>query len=237
MRIRQQEQLYSMKTLKEYVPRLRPPRRLHGEAEPVGAPADAPRDHHDDQGASYRLDFPVNLAELLPALTEEGQRAKGRLDDLLKMQKRLEQLEPARDREPDKRWQAHYDLMLGQIVAYQIKAYEYRACLKELFEKKPKPSKTPTEKLHVWWGLGHSNQAEGRQGRDEQEIRRGQRALPEGLRAAPEHPLGRPREVGAGARLQRRLGRAPARPEPRRRRPREVRAEVLRRRKKRFIRG
>ena len=34
-----------------------------------------------------------------------------------------------RDREPEKRWQAHYDLMLAQTVAFQVKAYEYRALM------------------------------------------------------------------------------------------------------------
>ena len=50
-----------------------------------------------------------------------------KLNVLLAVQTRLEQLAKDREREPEKRWQAHYDLMLAQTVAFQVKAYEYRA--------------------------------------------------------------------------------------------------------------
>ncbi len=32
--------------------------------------------------------------------------------------------------------------MLAQIVTYQVKAYEYRACLAEMVKTRPKPKKT-----------------------------------------------------------------------------------------------
>jgi predicted TIM-barrel fold metal-dependent hydrolase len=47
-----------------------------------------------------------------------GRRLKFRL---LAIQSRLESLQKLRDREPLKRWQAHYDLILAQTVAYQVK--------------------------------------------------------------------------------------------------------------------
>ena len=65
-------------------------------------------------------------------------------------------MQKLRDREPDKRWQAHYDLMLAQIVAYQVKAYEYRACLAEMVQTRPKPSKMPSPQLSIEWDLDHS---------------------------------------------------------------------------------
>ena len=158
MRIHKQEALYSMKTLKEYMPDYG----SRADYQAKRSQSELRRTLNDFittiSGTSYRLSFPVNLDELMPALVEAGQTATLRLDTLLKMQKRLEDLAGARDRENDKRWQAHYDLMLAQLVAYQVKAFEYRACLKEIRDKKPKPSKMPNEKLSVWWQLGHSNQ-------------------------------------------------------------------------------
>ena len=93
---------------------------------------------------------------MIPAANEAGAQATERLNVLLAIQKRLEQMQKLRDREPDKRWQAHYDLMLAQIVAYQVKAYEYRACLAEMVQTRPKPSKPPSPQLSIEWDLVHS---------------------------------------------------------------------------------
>ena len=156
MRVHKREQLYSMKTLKEYLPDYGP----RGEYLARRNGSDLRRTLHDIiltiKGTSYRDAFPIDPAEFAPAAAEAIPVTTARLDVLLNMQRRLEGLGPARDREPDKRWQAHYDLMLAQVVAYQIKAYEYRACLEEILRTKPKAKNTPGEKLHVWWGLDHS---------------------------------------------------------------------------------
>jgi hypothetical protein len=91
------------------------------------------------------------VAEDLPVVTE-------RLNILIAIEKRLKELEKLRNREPEKRWQAAYDLMLAQIVAYQIKAYEYRANLLEMAAKPPKPTTMPNPELFVDWTLDHSHE-------------------------------------------------------------------------------
>ena len=45
--------------------------------------------------------------------------------------------------------QAHYDLMLAQTVAFQIKAFEYRALMAQIIQKPPVPSKLPTPDLTI----------------------------------------------------------------------------------------
>ena len=45
--------------------------------------------------------------------------------------------------------------MLTQIVAYQVKAYEYRACLAEMVQKRPRPSKAQSAQLVIEWDLVH----------------------------------------------------------------------------------
>ena len=104
----------------------------------------------------FRRHFPIMPDELVPAVNEAGLVATQRLKVLLDIQKRLESLAKLREREPEKRWQAHYDLMMAQIVAYQIKAFEYRACLKELAETKPRPKTMPSADLVVEWVIDHS---------------------------------------------------------------------------------
>jgi hypothetical protein len=156
MRVRRQEKAYSIATLKEYVPdydsRLEyVERRNRSEFrrtlyDVIQVTKDFPFRHH----------FPVMPAELIPVANEWGMNATERLKVLLAIQNRLEGLQKLRDREPSKRWQAHYDLMLAQIVTYQVKAYEYRACLAEMVKTLPKPKKMPSPDLMVEWDLHHS---------------------------------------------------------------------------------
>ena len=63
-----------------------------------------------------------------------------------------------RDREPEKRWQAHYDLMLAQTVAFQVKAYEYRALMAQIIKKPPMPSKQPTPDLAITFVVDHAKE-------------------------------------------------------------------------------
>jgi hypothetical protein len=163
MRVHQREKAYSIKDLKEYVPNYESRaayvaarnksefRRTLYEIIQLTRPRDG------NPGFTFRRHFPINPEELLPAIQEAGGVATLRLNDLLQVQKKLESLERLRDRETEKRWQAHYDLMLAQIVAYQVKAYEYRACLKEMAAKPPRPSKMPTPELVVEWVIDHSH--------------------------------------------------------------------------------
>ena len=158
-RIHQREKAYSISTLKEYVPDYESrqayvDRRNKSELrqtirEVIAITKDFPYRHH----------FPVIPEELLPAIEQELPLVNDRLQALIAIEKRLRGIEKLRDREPEKRWQAAYDLMLAQVVTYQIKAYEYRANLLEMAAKPPKPAKLPTPELSVAWSLDHNKQA------------------------------------------------------------------------------
>ena len=155
MRVRQREKAYSIKDLKEYVPTYD----SRAAYLAIRNKSEFRRTMHDiiqltrpkdgDPGFTFRRHFPIDPAQLLPALQEAGLNATDKLNRLLAIQTRLEALERLRDRDPEKRWQAHYDLILAQIVAYQVKAFEYRACLEEMAAKPPRPSKMPNQDLIV----------------------------------------------------------------------------------------
>ena len=109
----------------------------------------------------HRRHYPVNPEECYKAMVEEGPKAQARLKAYFEFEKRLKAAKPLRDHEPDKRWQAHYDLMLAQIVACELKTYEYLACIDEMMilikKGQLKPSKMPIpNQLDVTWVINHS---------------------------------------------------------------------------------
>ena len=128
MRVRQREKAYSITQLKEYLPeydnRLNyiekrnssPLRRLLYAIVLEG------------KGLLYRRDFPIEPEELIKAAVEEGQKATVKLNVLLEIQKRLEELaKSSRAARPESSSRPITTLMLAQTVAFQVKAYEYSA--------------------------------------------------------------------------------------------------------------
>ncbi|WP_158633691.1 vWA domain-containing protein [Tautonia sociabilis] len=127
------EKAFAVATLKEYLPDYGP----RAEYASRVAQSELRRTMSDiiqltDKDFGFRRHFPVAPPELAKAITEELPKVDVQLRALFEFEKRLRALEPARDTEASRRWQANYDLMLGQIVAFQVKAYEYRACLAEM---------------------------------------------------------------------------------------------------------
>jgi hypothetical protein len=104
----------------------------------------------------YRREFPIDQAELVKAAIEEGEKATVRLNDLLAVQQRLESLKKVADREPEKRWQAHYELMLAQTVAFQCKAYEYRALMEAIQSNPPHTKGPPASDMMITWVVDHT---------------------------------------------------------------------------------
>jgi hypothetical protein len=156
MRIRKREQAYSLAQLKEYLPeygnRIGYVERRNGSLLRQSLYAIVV------QGKSlvYRREFPIEPDELAKAAHEEGEKATLKLNELLQIQERLQSLKSARDREPEKRWQAHYDLMLAQTVAFQVKAFEYRALMASIYEAPPHPKGPPGTGMMITWVVDHA---------------------------------------------------------------------------------
>ena len=158
MRIRQREQAYSITQLKEYLPEY--DNRLTYIEKRNASPLRQTLHAIVMQGRDfiYRRDFPIEHPALVQAALEEGQKATIKLNALLEIQKRLEALHLVRDREPEKRWQAHYDLMLAQTVAFQVKAYEYRALMASIVKNPPTPKGQPRADLVITWVVDHARE-------------------------------------------------------------------------------
>jgi len=156
MRVRQREQAYSISQLKEYLPEY--DNRLTY-LEKRNSSSMRQQIHlivMEGKNFIYRRDFPIETPQLVVAALEEAPKASFKLNALLDIQKRLEELGKVREREPEKRWQAHYDLMLAQTVAFQVKAYEYRALMASIVKAPPQPKRQPAADSMITWVVNHS---------------------------------------------------------------------------------
>ena len=202
MRVHQREKAYSITTLKEYIPDYKSRaeylalrdgselRRSLYEISLMTSPDANPL--NKDFSFIYRRHFPINPDTLVPAMLEEGPKARARLSRLLDIEKRLRSLEKARAKEPEKRWQAHYDLMLGQVVAYQVKAYEYLACLDEMValvrKGELRPKQMPTAERVVEWVIDHSRDRKAPKGETEKKYAEAEALLKKVIEKHPKTP-------------------------------------------------
>jgi hypothetical protein len=200
MRVRQREKAYSISTLKEYVPdyesrlayierrnRSELRRTLFEIIQLVNPRGNTKSPFY----ARYHL--PIEPELLLQAALEAGSAATIRLNALIDVQKRLDQLEKLRAREPERRWQANYDLIYAQVVAYQVKAYEYRACMQEFVNqiqsgKPPMPVKKPGPDLVVVWEMHHSRQPKAPKELTEKKYAEAERLLKQVIDRHPKTP-------------------------------------------------
>jgi hypothetical protein len=107
-----------------------------------------------------REEFPINPAEAMPAIVDSAMQARQRLAVIANVEKQLKALERDRDRDPERRWQANYDLMLAQLVYSQVKLTEYIALMeswaKEIQSGKPPvPQNKPGPDKIVSFTIGH----------------------------------------------------------------------------------
>ena len=158
MRVRQREQAYSIVQLKEYLPEYD----NRGIYIQKRTGSDLRRSLYEivtqTRDFRYRRNFPINPVELSQAALPEIEKATFKLNVLIKVQERLEgqDFKKALEHETEKRWLAHYDLILAQTVAFQVKAYEYRALMAQIAQKPPRPSKQSTPDLTVTFVVDHA---------------------------------------------------------------------------------
>jgi hypothetical protein len=188
MRVRHREQAYSITQLKEYLPEY--DNRLTYTEKRTASPLRQTLHAIVLQGRNfiYRRDFPVEHPALVQAALEEGQKAGIKLTALLEIQDRLEKLKMARDREPEKRWQAHYDLMLAQTVAFEVKAYEYRALMASIVKNPPSPKAQPRPDLMITWVVDHAREPLAPQSETAKKYAEAERLLKDVIAKHPKTP-------------------------------------------------
>jgi len=78
-----------------------------------------------------RLAFSKDYDRMLKEISAEQKKAAEYLPYLAKAEEAVDKLEKLRQQEPSPRWQANYDLLHAQLVAYQARVIEYQAYLDE----------------------------------------------------------------------------------------------------------
>jgi hypothetical protein len=96
--------------------------------------------------------FPPDMTRFRRQVQEAGTQAETYLAGLERAVEALEAQEPARSREPSPRWQADYDLLRAQVVAYAARVYVYRAALQKGVERLivTPPALAPDRPLVGW---------------------------------------------------------------------------------------
>ena len=124
----------------------------------------------------YRRGLPIEPAEFIKAAIEQGEKATIKLDQLLLIRHSSQAIKE-RERDPEKRWQAHYDLTLAQTVTFQVKAYEYRVLMASIAQAPPRPKHLSTPDHLVISVVNHSEGTASSAKRNSEEICRSRALL------------------------------------------------------------
>jgi hypothetical protein len=99
-----------------------------------------------------RVHFSLQHDEFVKQARIEQNKAKNYLIYLARVQAALEGALQHRQQEADARWQANFDLIYAQLIAYQARIWEYGAACEE-FIRNPQtvpPTKSPNLVLQDW---------------------------------------------------------------------------------------
>jgi hypothetical protein len=106
------------------------------------------------KAVEMRMEFSLNPPEFVEQARREQEKAKMHLRYMAEAEKALLDGKHLREQEADPRWQANYDVILAQLIAYQARIYEYGVALDE-FIKQPKTAPpTKSNKRLVHWDIG-----------------------------------------------------------------------------------
>jgi len=100
----------------------------------------------------------IHFSPYSPAFVEQARHEQAKaliyIDYLARVEKTIGKMERLRREEANPRWQANFDIIYAQTIAYQARMYEYGAYLEE-FLKKPKivPATKPPNLTHVGWEI------------------------------------------------------------------------------------
>ncbi len=101
-----------------------------------------------------QVDFPLTAPEFVKAARTNQQKAILLLRYMAEAEKALAEGKQLREQEADPRWQANYDLIFAQLVAYQARIYEYGAALEDFIRNPKTAAPTNGNLILVHWDIG-----------------------------------------------------------------------------------
>ncbi len=81
------------------------------------------------KAVEMRMEFSIEPQEFITQARREQEKAKMHLRYMAEAEKALLDGSLLREQEADPRWQANYDIILAQLIAYQARIYEYGVAL------------------------------------------------------------------------------------------------------------
>ncbi|MFO0817688.1 MAG: vWA domain-containing protein [Pirellulales bacterium] len=158
--VRGEKQKYELEAMRPYIPDLRS--RLEVFRDRDDSPLRTtiwqvieglnPYNPQISKAVEMRIHFSPRPEEFIRQAIESQAHARAYLPYLARAQKEIEKIKHLREQEASPRWQANYDLIYAQLIAYQARIYEYGAYL-EWFMKNPKVvplTKAPNLTLVHW---------------------------------------------------------------------------------------
>jgi hypothetical protein len=105
------------------------------------------------KAVEMRMSFSLNPQDFVAQARQEQTKAKMHLRYMADAEKMLIEGKHLREQEADPRWQANYDIILAQLIAYQARIYEYGIAL-DAFIEAPKSAKpNQGNKVLVQWDI------------------------------------------------------------------------------------
>lgn len=112
-----------------------------------------PYEPSNRKAIEMRMNFSIEPQEFIAQARREQEKAKMHLRYMAEAEKALLDGSLLREQEADPRWQANYDIILAQLVAYQARIYEYGVAL-DAFIAKPKTTEPMRgNRRHVNWDI------------------------------------------------------------------------------------
>ena len=162
--VRGEKRRYELEIMRPYVPDLRA--RVEIFAERDKTPLQTllwkiisdldPYNENSAKVIEMRVHFSPDFKTFVEQVRQEQSKAKIYLTYLDQASKTLDtkRARHLRDKETDVRWQANFDMLQAQLLAYQARIYEYGAYL-DVFVKNPKvvPLKKPPNLTLTYWDI------------------------------------------------------------------------------------
>lgn len=83
----------------------------------------------------FEEQLPVEPAPFVEIVRAEQKKGQEYLNFLRQAEHRLAEFARYRREEPSPRWQANFDLLMAQVVAYQVRVYEYAAYMEQVIQQ------------------------------------------------------------------------------------------------------
>lgn len=112
-----------------------------------------PHNQSTQKAVELRMEFSLDPQKFVQQTRQEQGKAKMHLAYMAEAERVLLEGAFLREQEVDPRWQANYDLILAQLVAYQARTYEYGVALDDFIKSPKQAPMMKNDKRLVHWDV------------------------------------------------------------------------------------